>query len=202
MSSASQGWSTLSDFVNVETLVGVAVAGVVTHVAHRIPPPCDSDLEWCKKELEDIKTRISELSPDRRERMRIAAERKKCPSLETLTSQLQRLLDERCGLAKRVVEAKFFERYLPAALSQLREDIGVFKGAILDLRSDTWNTTTIHLKEDGRLRLTRVNHRSMTADTNTRARAQPEAHPLDIRLPERAHVKGESIVSQVPIGIA
>jgi hypothetical protein len=86
----SQGWSTLSNFVNVETLVSVTVASVVTHVAHRIPPPYDSDLEWCKKELEDIKTRMSELSPDRRNRMRIAAERNKCVSLETLTSQLQR----------------------------------------------------------------------------------------------------------------
>jgi hypothetical protein len=154
-SDSSQGWDKLGEVVNVESMITFAMGGIATQIIQHHTPPCDTDLEWCKKELEGIKTRINELSPDRRERMRIAARQGKCVSLETLESRLLRytslrvniepwfttltfsLLDERCGLAARAAGSNFFQRYLPAALSQLRTDIGVLKDAVSQLWEDT-----------------------------------------------------------------
>ena len=84
-------WTVVGNVSNVETLAAVAVTALSsvasTRAWDRTTP--ESELEWCKTELHDIKTRINELSPDRRERLFIAAERKKCTSLEVLESKLQ-----------------------------------------------------------------------------------------------------------------
>jgi len=85
-------WGVVANITNVGTLAAVAVTAVSsaasTHAWDTRTTP-ESELEWCKTELHDIKTRINELSPDRRERLFIAAERKKCTSLEELEGKLQ-----------------------------------------------------------------------------------------------------------------
>jgi len=162
-------WDVVANVANVEALSLAIITGISTHVCHTLTT-AESELEWCKKELQDIKTRINELSPDRRERLRIAAERKQCTSLEALECELQSLLDVRCELAQRAEQSGFWERNIPGKfrLSQLRTDICELQDAILELRSDTNSTTTFHLKEDK----ARARVRSMTVDANTHATAQ------------------------------
>ena len=82
-------WDIISNAANLETLTVAVISAVSTHVLHNLPTP-ESELEWCRKELDGIKTRLNELSPDRRERLCMAAARKQCTSLEALENQLQR----------------------------------------------------------------------------------------------------------------
>lgn len=84
----SAAWGIVSNVANVETLGMLVATGLSTHLFHTLSTP-KSELEWCRKELQDIKTRLNELSPDRRERLCMAAARKQCTSLEALESQLQ-----------------------------------------------------------------------------------------------------------------
>ena len=86
---SSAAWAAFSNAASVESLCLAAFTGVSTHIIHRRTTP-ESELEWCKKELHDIKTRINELSPGRRERLRIAARLGKCASLDVLEHHLQR----------------------------------------------------------------------------------------------------------------
>lgn len=87
---SSHGWSIVGDLVNVETAIATIMGGVATTVYQKLSSTSDTDLEDCRKALEDIKSRLNELSPDRRRRIDRAAAEGDCTSLETLEEELQR----------------------------------------------------------------------------------------------------------------
>lgn len=86
---SSKAWSIVGNIASVETLATAAVTGAAAHFYHVGCDNAGSALEKCRLELENIKTRINELSPDRRERLRIAAEQGKCSSIAKLEHKLQ-----------------------------------------------------------------------------------------------------------------
>jgi len=148
---STQSYTTLGDVVNIYTVCATVIGGVSTSVYQNHASPSDTDLSRCKKDLDEVKERLAELSPDRRERLRRAAEQGRCPSIERLLNEMQRLLDERCELAERSEKATVWERYLHPKVSKLRKDIAEFEKAVRQLRADTFATTTLPIKEDRNL---------------------------------------------------
>jgi len=80
---SSKAWSI------VETLAAATAAGIMVHIWHTLPDNICSLLRQYREELNNIKARINELSPDLRECIWIAAQQGKCSSLEQLERKLQ-----------------------------------------------------------------------------------------------------------------
>lgn len=80
---SSQAW-------NPVVSVQAAVVAFVTAGAYNASLAPESQLKLCRNKIYDIKTYINDLSPDRRERWRIAAALGKLWSLETLEHELPR----------------------------------------------------------------------------------------------------------------
>ena len=87
---SSQSWTTLGDAVNTYTVCAALMSCVATSVYHNHASTSDAHLARCKKALDEVKERLAELSPDRRERLRRAAELGRCISLESLENEMQR----------------------------------------------------------------------------------------------------------------
>jgi len=193
---SSQSFTTLGDVVNVYTVCATVIGSVTTTVYHNHTSAADTDLGRCKKDLDEVKERLAELSPDRRARLRRAAEQGRCPSLEKLEEELHGLLDERCELVERSEQATVWERYLPSRLSKLRKDIVEFDNAVQRLRLNTFATTTLPVKED------RNRSSDQARPWQLEHSGQPGDYPLGFMPPPAAHVvarRGGTEATEAPV---
>lgn len=91
---SSKQWTTLGDIANVEALAWTVLGGVTTSVATAVCQKTilasDLMLEQCTKDLEEVKTRLNDLTEEQREEIRILAEQKKCSSFEKLKKDMDR----------------------------------------------------------------------------------------------------------------
>ena len=85
---SSKAWSIVRDVFTVERLTVATAVCIAAHIWHTLPDNIHSLLQQCEEDLGDIRTQINELSPDRRECLRIAAQQGKCLSIEQLKCRL------------------------------------------------------------------------------------------------------------------
>ncbi|KAI0252457.1 hypothetical protein BJV78DRAFT_1200666 [Lactifluus subvellereus] len=137
---SSKGWTTVGNVANVEALAWTVVGSLATTAYQKSVTASDSILEECRKNLEEVKTHLNELTPERREEIRVLAEQEKCSSPEALDKELRSLSNDRCELSLRASQSSSWQRCMP--LSQLRKDLRWLREAVLDLRNDTYKSTT------------------------------------------------------------
>jgi hypothetical protein len=147
----------VTDFASIQTISGPLIGGVATYAYNKCVVNMNPDtlLEACRQDLEEVKARLNEIPPERRDKIRAAALRGECRSLEELEGDLLAsvpspnayvdiferfctfsLSDDRCDISFRSGNSSTWERYVP--LTQLRDDIGTLKTSIQRLRMDTY----------------------------------------------------------------
>lgn len=149
------GWDTiLGDFANIETIVAGLVGSVGTVAYQHYVKDAETLLEDCRKDLEEVKARLDEIPPERQEKIRAAAERDVCKSLDKIRESLLRsaapshilsmllrdlnppsLSDDRCELSQRLGSSSYWQRKGPR--TQLRDDIYTLKDSVKRLWKDT-----------------------------------------------------------------
>jgi hypothetical protein len=89
---SSNGWSIVGNVSNVQTLAAATATGAAaaTHIYQNRRQNVRSQLDKCYDELSHIETCITRLTPDERERLRIAAHQGKCSSLEKIQRELDK----------------------------------------------------------------------------------------------------------------
>jgi hypothetical protein len=88
-------WNVVGNISNVQALTaaaGALVGGVATSAAQKYAPNTNTLLESCRQDLEEVKSRLNEIPPERREKIRTAAEQQQYKSLEQLEEVLIELV--------------------------------------------------------------------------------------------------------------
>ena len=85
------GWETIfGNIANVETVIATMVGTAGTLTYQKCVKDADTLLEDCRTALEGVKARLDEIPPERQEKIRAAAERDVCKSLDKIREDLLR----------------------------------------------------------------------------------------------------------------
>ena len=86
------GWDVVTNAVDVQSLVGVAVFGVMmkAYSTYAVTLSPESLLEVCKTDLEVVEWRLKQLTPGQRDESHVLTEQKKSKSLETIELEMHR----------------------------------------------------------------------------------------------------------------
>ncbi len=80
--------------VNVQSLLSFAAAGVAvnTYNTHVATSPSESHLKLCKRDLDEVKGRVNELTPRQCEEIDVLTEQGKCKSIEIIEQDMRKLV--------------------------------------------------------------------------------------------------------------
>jgi len=143
-------WTMAGRAATVTGLTSVAVTGAKSiYEAHGTT---HSSLVASGKKLEKVRSRLQQLSPQRRELLEIEIASQSGASLDDapkslgdIEKELEVLSDMHCRLSKRYEEETFGQRYLP--YSRFRSRVLGLENKINALLYDTWKTTVPYVDD-------------------------------------------------------
>jgi len=145
---SSEPWQTFGNVVNTAGLTGFAITGATTVLAgyKSYASPCAS-LAESKSMLETVKSRLQELSPQRREEIDAQCRASSCKSLKDLEGRLDFLMNAYYRLSSGSDKMTLVERHIP--FSEFRQRVRKLDRDTKGLFKDTLSTTVPHLEDMG-----------------------------------------------------
>ncbi|KAI0250604.1 hypothetical protein BJV78DRAFT_1217256 [Lactifluus subvellereus] len=132
MPSESSAWTTRPSLI-AKAIVSRAATIVNEHTTYLSPY---STFQECWKTLEHIRVLINGISPERRRKIQIAAERGACKHLRDLELELESLVDEYHRLYHLYEKYPFYLRRFLSG--HLLDDILSFKDQVMRFYKDAW----------------------------------------------------------------